>query len=76
VGRFAEQQADEQDDPDPDLSVQEPLEPAVYRAHVLLLVNVLQRNPHQIAVVLPGEIEVADLFGRDPAYLGHIVRGI
>ena len=25
--------------------------------------------------MLPGEIYVVDLFGRDPAYLGHVVRG-
>jgi hypothetical protein len=60
-----EQQADEQDDPYADLSVQEPLEPAVYRAHMLLLASALQRGPHQLAVMLPGEIDVVNVFGRD-----------
>src|SRR5215217_3995769 len=69
-----EQQADEQDDPDAGLSVQKPFEPAVYRAHALLLASVFQRGSHQPAVMLPGEIQVVDLFGRDPAYLGHVVR--
>src|SRR5215210_222430 len=32
-----------------------------------------QSSPHQPAVVLPGEIGVVDLFGRDPAYPGHVV---
>jgi hypothetical protein len=50
-----EQQADEQDDPDADLSVREPFEPAVYSAP---LASAFQRSPHQIALMLPGEINV------------------
>src|ERR671921_282899 len=61
-----EQQADEQDDPYADLSVQDHLEPAVYRAHMLLLAFVFQRGPHQIAVMLSGEIYVVNVFSRDP----------
>src|SRR5215204_2618353 len=71
-----EQQADEQDDPYADLSVQESLEPAVYRAHPLLLVSVFQRGPHQIAVMLPGKVYVVNVFSRDPAYPGHVVCGV
>src|SRR5215210_1347195 len=32
-----------------------------------------QSSPHQPAVVFPGEIGIVDLFGRDPAYPGHVV---
>ena len=70
-----EQEADEQDDPYADLSVQEPLEPAVYSAHMLLLVFIFQCCPHQIAVMLPGEIDVVNVFGRDPAYPGPVFCG-
>jgi hypothetical protein len=53
--------------------VQELLEPAVYRAHVLLLASVFQRGPHQPACMLAGAIHVVNVLGRDPAYLGHLV---